>query len=165
MHNLSTEERLMGLRRFIASRGKPDDIISDNAMQFKLASETVNIIWQRVLKCPDVQNYASETGISWKFIVELAPWMGGFYERLVGLVKRSLSRNQTNDEIKIICVPNHKDASDKFSLDSAQQFWWRCSLKIVDDSRRTTHDTRRTTTDDGHCTIPKAHSGTMCQVS
>ena len=91
-HNLSTEDFLMALRRFIACRGKPDEIISDNAMQFKLASETIDIIWQRILKCPDVQNYASENRISWKFIVELAPWMGGFYERLVGLVKRSLRK-------------------------------------------------------------------------
>ena len=26
-------------------------------------------------------------GIQWKLIVELAPWMGGFYERLVRLTK------------------------------------------------------------------------------
>ena len=26
------------------------------------------------------------------FIVEMAPWMGGYYERLVGLVKRALSK-------------------------------------------------------------------------
>ena len=28
-------------------------------------------------------DYLSKHGIHWKFIVELAPWMGGFYERLV----------------------------------------------------------------------------------
>ena len=40
----------------------------------------------------DVQSYISNTNIKWNFIVELAPWMGGFYERLVGLVKRSLRK-------------------------------------------------------------------------
>ena len=30
--------------------------------------------------------------IRWNFIVELAPWMGGFYKRLIGLVKRSLRK-------------------------------------------------------------------------
>ena len=40
----------------------------------------------------DVQSYASRTGIKWIFIVEMAPLMGGFYERLVGLVKRALRK-------------------------------------------------------------------------
>ena len=43
-------------------------------------------------KCKDVQNYASSVGIKWNFIVELAPWMGGFYERLMGLVKKALRK-------------------------------------------------------------------------
>ena len=37
-------------------------------------------------------SYAANESIKWKFIVELAPWMGGFYERLIGLVKRSLRK-------------------------------------------------------------------------
>lgn len=36
--------------------------------------------------------YAMKQGIQWKFITELAPWMGGFYERLVGLTKRALCK-------------------------------------------------------------------------
>ena len=34
----------------------------------------------------------SNVGIKWLFIVEMAPWMGGFYERLVGLVKRAMRK-------------------------------------------------------------------------
>ena len=40
----------------------------------------------------EVDNYLSKQGIQWKLIVELAPWMGGFYERLVGLTKRALRK-------------------------------------------------------------------------
>ena len=29
----------------------------------------------------------SDAEIKWKFIVEYYPWMGGFYESLVGMVK------------------------------------------------------------------------------
>jgi len=39
-----------------------------------------------------VDDYLSKKSIHWKFIVELAPWMGGFYGRLVGLSKRSLRK-------------------------------------------------------------------------
>ncbi len=43
--------------------------------------------------CEEVQFYVSCSGINWKFIVGLAPWMGGFYERLVCVVKRSLRKS------------------------------------------------------------------------
>ncbi|XP_071138465.1 uncharacterized protein [Mytilus edulis] len=49
--------------------------------------------WSQVMHDEDVQNFASNSGIRWSFIIELSPWMGGFYERLVGLVKRSLRKN------------------------------------------------------------------------
>ena len=87
-----TEEFLLCFRRFISQRGSPTKIFSDNAMQFKSASQTLESIWRKVTKCKDVQNYASSVGVRWNFIVELAPWMGGFYERLVGLVKKALRK-------------------------------------------------------------------------
>ena len=36
----------------------------------------------------DFFSYFSYEGIRWKFTVALAPWQGGFYEGLVGMVKR-----------------------------------------------------------------------------
>ncbi|XP_045185375.2 uncharacterized protein LOC123543362 [Mercenaria mercenaria] len=88
----TTEEFLVALRRFIATRGKPDEITSDNASQFKAGSKTINLVWNDVLKSTEVQDYVSREGIKWNFIVELAPWMGGFYERLVGIVKRAFRK-------------------------------------------------------------------------
>ena len=35
----------------------------------------------------DVQSYVANEGIEWQSIVQLAPWMGGFYERFIGVVK------------------------------------------------------------------------------
>ena len=32
------------------------------------------------------------SGIRWNFTAALAPWQGGFYERLVGMVKRHLKK-------------------------------------------------------------------------
>lgn len=90
--DMSTEEFLLALRRFVALRGTPDEIFSDNALQFKTASATLDLVWKNVIKNEDVQSYVSRSGIKWTFIVEMAPWMGGFYERLVGLVKRALRK-------------------------------------------------------------------------
>ena len=73
-------------------RGAPREIISDNAKQFKLTSETLPLIWKKTIQNSDVQNYVSEEGSRWIFNVELAPWMGDFYERMVGIVKRALRK-------------------------------------------------------------------------
>ena len=40
-----------------------------------------------------VRHYITEGGIKWQFTTTLAPWQGDFYERLVGLVKRSLQKS------------------------------------------------------------------------
>ena len=90
--NMSAEQFLLCLRRFIARRGQPTKILCDNASQFKLAKSTLDKAWQKCLLDPDVLSYTASKGISWQFIVELAPWMGGAYERLVGLVKRILRK-------------------------------------------------------------------------
>lgn len=78
--NLTADECLLSLRRFIATRGVPTLIVSDNALQFRLTSE--------VLSNP----YCNENNIKWKFIPQLAPWHGGVYERLVAVVKHCLKR-------------------------------------------------------------------------
>ena len=90
--DMSTEEFLFALRRFVALRGTPKEIFSDNALQFKTANATLDLVWKNVIKSEYVQTYASRSGIKWTFIVEMAPWMGGYYERLVGLVKRALRK-------------------------------------------------------------------------
>lgn len=80
VRDLSAEECLLAIRRFIASRGVPVLITSDNASQFKISAEVLT------------GNFCIEQGIKWRFIPELAPWHGGFYERLIGLVKNCLKR-------------------------------------------------------------------------
>ena len=64
----------------------------DTASQFKLAKSTLNKPWQKCLRDPDVLSYTADKGISWQFIIEMAPWMGGLYERLAGPVKRILRK-------------------------------------------------------------------------
>ena len=92
VNNMNTNSFLMCLRRFIARRGNPLMIISDNATQFKLGKTVMDIAWQSVVREDDVQSYVANEGIEWKFITEYAPWQGGLYERLIGLTKRSLRK-------------------------------------------------------------------------
>ncbi|XP_063369345.1 uncharacterized protein LOC134662643 [Cydia amplana] len=80
VNNLTAEECLLALRRFAATRNTPQRLYSDNATCFKLTSEVVS------------KPYCIEKGIDWRFIPQLAPWHGGFYERLIGVVKHSLKR-------------------------------------------------------------------------
>ena len=65
------------LRRFISSRGAPKLIDSDNGSAF-----TSNV----------VQKFATSRYIRWKLNTEEAPWMGGFFERMVKSVKRCLKK-------------------------------------------------------------------------
>ncbi|KAF0310336.1 hypothetical protein FJT64_018671 [Amphibalanus amphitrite] len=73
--SLRTEDFLRAYRRFAARRLSPTSIISDNATYFKAASAVL----------------ATE-GVSWSFIVERAPWWGGFWESMVKLTKHALRR-------------------------------------------------------------------------
>eukprot|EP00117_Sycon_ciliatum_P018644 scpid5610/ scgid2568/ len=79
-------------RRFVARRGVPRLLYSDNASQFKAASGVLDQLWSTVATDPGVANYFTSQGITWKFTTAFAPWQGGVYERMVGLVKRSLRK-------------------------------------------------------------------------
>ena len=72
MSDMSTEQFLLGFRRFLSLHGKPKEIISDNASQFKLASDVIEKVWRQILSEKDVLSYAANESIKWKFIVELA---------------------------------------------------------------------------------------------
>jgi hypothetical protein len=84
----SVDQFLMGLQRFSSIYGAPKLLISDNAKQFTSASE----ILKSVFTSDEVQDFSSTNGIKWRFLPAWSPWMGGFYERLVGIVKRSLRK-------------------------------------------------------------------------
>ena len=90
---LTTQQFIMCLRRFIARRGKPQLILSDNGPQFKLGSAVVKKASTIDLDWKDVKNYASREEINWRFVREFSPWSGGLYERLIGLVKTVLKKS------------------------------------------------------------------------
>ncbi|GFW43001.1 integrase catalytic domain-containing protein [Trichonephila clavipes] len=85
--SVSTESFLLGLSRFIARRGRPSVIYSDNGTNFKGAYR----LYQKV-NLEKLKNVEELNPISWKFIPPQVPWWGGFWERLIGPVKRTLRK-------------------------------------------------------------------------
>ena len=90
VEDITADQFLLALRRFVARRGAPVQIIPDNAKQFKATKETMDNAWEHVVHHPDIVTYVNNQRIKWSFIIELSPWMGGFYERLVGITKNTL---------------------------------------------------------------------------
>ena len=69
----SSDLLLLAIRRFIARKGLPRAFISDN---FK------------IFKSKEIKHLILSLNIKWKFILEKSPWWGGFYERIIGIIKR-----------------------------------------------------------------------------
>ena len=87
--NLTTWGFLNAFRKFVARRNCPITIFSDQAKIFQLASSTIELAWSKIIQDPEAFKYYTSQKITWKFNVPLAPWSGGYYERMVGLVKQS----------------------------------------------------------------------------
>ncbi|KRZ56324.1 hypothetical protein T02_10589 [Trichinella nativa] len=89
---MTTARVMQALRRFIARRGRPEIIQSDNFRSFKAAASELRQLWRHV-DVDRVQRELVGHRIHWKFITERAPWMGGYWERLVRSIKESLRKN------------------------------------------------------------------------
>ena len=57
IRDMTANQFLLCLRRFIARHGKPKLIISDNAPQFKLTKSALDEAWQSTTAHPDTQSY------------------------------------------------------------------------------------------------------------
>ena len=76
------------LKEFVARRGVPNLIVSDNEKTFKTTAG-----WLKKLSLDeDIQCYLAKENIEWKFNLSRAPWWGGFFERLIGITKNALSK-------------------------------------------------------------------------
>ena len=69
----SVKSFLQSCRRFASRRGLPSTLLSDNAKTFKGGCKEVKTI----VRSHEVQRYLSSNHVTWKFIVERAPWWGG----------------------------------------------------------------------------------------
>ncbi|CAG7837087.1 unnamed protein product [Allacma fusca] len=85
--SLSTEVFLQSLRRFISRRGRPRTIYSDNGSNFVGAENDFGRLdWKKI------ETYATARRIQWKFNPPTAAWWGGWWDRMVRMVKQLLRR-------------------------------------------------------------------------
>ncbi|UYV72942.1 hypothetical protein LAZ67_10001239, partial [Cordylochernes scorpioides] len=85
--SLSTEAFIQALRRFIARRGRPTVIYSDNGTDFVGANNALKALnWKKIVLDQNLHK------ISWKFIPPTAAWWGGWWERLIRSIKDLLVR-------------------------------------------------------------------------
>ena len=76
------------MKEFVARRGPPQMMISDNAKTFVATGKWIKVLQED----ENVSNYLASKSIEWKFNLSRAPWWGGIFERLVGIMKKSLSK-------------------------------------------------------------------------
>ena len=93
--SLTSEAFVAALRLFVARRGHPSLIWSDNGTNFVGANRELREMHQFLLR-GDVQhtivNFCSSIGIEWKFIPEHSPHFGGLWEAAVKSTKKHLRR-------------------------------------------------------------------------
>ena len=75
--DFTTETLILAIKRFISRRGKPYFFISDNFKTFISKG---------------LKRFLLKVDISWKYILEKSPWWGGFYERIIGIIKNCLKK-------------------------------------------------------------------------
>ena len=85
---MTAEEFKRGLKEFVVRRGAPDLIVSDNAKTFQAMKKWLSTLQ----KDENLFNYLATKEIGWKFNMSRAPWGGGFFERLIGIMKNALSK-------------------------------------------------------------------------
>jgi hypothetical protein len=93
--SLTTEAFLAALRRFIARRGKPRTIYSDNGTNFQGAANQLHDIYNMLQSSSEtarIQDFLANEGCDWKFIPLHGPHFGGLWEAAVKSIKYHLSR-------------------------------------------------------------------------
>lgn len=94
--DMSSQSFICALKRFIARRGIPTCLYTDNATNFKGSKSELNDLYKMFQneKCySDIFNYVSSNHIEYKFTVPLASHMGGIYEAGIKSVKYLLKRH------------------------------------------------------------------------
>ncbi|XP_078051910.1 uncharacterized protein LOC144478064, partial [Augochlora pura] len=92
VHDYTTSSFLAALDRFIARRGVPSCLFSDNGTNFVGADRELKENFKATCHSKELQEKCSQTGMLWKFNPPSAPHFGGMQEAGVKSVKHHLKR-------------------------------------------------------------------------
>ncbi|GFW28046.1 integrase catalytic domain-containing protein [Trichonephila clavipes] len=92
--DLTTEAFLAALKRFVARRGRPIEILSDNGRNFVGANNELRKILKALCKgkMEEIMDFLSKEQIKWNFNPPSAPHFGGLWEAGVKSLKYHLKR-------------------------------------------------------------------------
>jgi len=90
--SLKPNKFLSSLKGFIARRGHPRVIYSDNGSAFKSAADWLN----NVKNDEKFHNCLAQLDLSWRFNLSRAPWLGGQFERFIGVFKSAFRKTVGN---------------------------------------------------------------------
>ncbi|XP_003382170.1 Pao retrotransposon peptidase family protein [Trichinella spiralis] len=111
--NQTIESFLRALRRFVARRGRPDTIQSDNFRTFHQANAFLKHLFSG-RNWETVQRHLASERVEWIFITERAPWGGGYWERLVRSVKTALKATlAAPDELRTVLCEVEARVNDR----------------------------------------------------
>ena len=97
--SLEGDAFLNAFRRFVARRGSPRKVYSDNGTNFVAGERELRKEFMRHAR-NTLTTYGAGHEIEWVFIPPHAPHMGGVWERMVGIVKRVL-RGVTKGAVRL----------------------------------------------------------------
>ena len=106
---LDTQPCLDAVHRFIARRGKPKTVISDNGTNFVGAANELKAAFKE-LNHSEMQRNLAQNGIEWTFNPPAAPHFVGAWESLVKSSKRAIFNILGKESLKeenlstVICI-------------------------------------------------------------
>ena len=93
-----TREFIKALNCLIARRGRPQVIYSDNLKTFESAS-----IWvEKINNDVEFPDFLASEKLKWKFNLSTAPWWGGQFERMIGVMKQLLYKAMGNAHMTMV---------------------------------------------------------------
>jgi len=82
------EDVILAMERFTNIHRKPVVIYSDNQSSFKAGAKCLGLLPEQMI----TKIQEANVDITWKFNVPRGPWWGGFYERMMGVIKDVVSK-------------------------------------------------------------------------
>ena len=90
IYDVSGQSFLMAFQRFVARRGRPSTVMSDNGTNFVLGERMIAKTWESIYGDISADLQAKYPQIVWTFTPPFGPHFNGMYERMVRSAKPAL---------------------------------------------------------------------------